>query len=132
MEERRRTDAVATATAIESVRGDIKAISVELKSLMHIVNNQVASLQTELKNDRHTFKDIEIDLTEKIAELRANVLLTIHEHKSDTVPHPDTIGARVNSLESSRTYMKGVIAVGALIMPAVTGLVFKWLGVVIS
>ncbi len=129
MEERRRTDAVATATAIESVRGDIKALSVELKSLTQIVNNQVSQLQSELKNDRHTFKDIEIDLTEKIAELRANVLLTIHDHKTDTVPHPDTIGNRINSLESSRTYMKGVIAVGALCMPAITGLIFKWLGV---
>jgi hypothetical protein len=128
MEDRRRIDAVATATAIESVRGDIKALSVELKGFTAVINHQVEQLQRDQKVDRLNAREIEVEVAKGIADLKVEMVNQINEHKHDVVPHPDTLGGRVNSLESSRTYMKGMIAVGALVMPTVTGLIFKWLG----
>lgn len=133
---RRVEDAIATATAITEIKGAIKNLetviassSTEVRSLVKLTEQRIEFLQREQRDHEKTVSDVDTKYAKELIELKKEILAALRQHThDDEAPHQNTLGARTSSLESSRTYQRGMIALGVFIMPTITGIIFKLIG----
>lgn len=124
IEGRRNTD-MAAAIAIAELRVEMRTLTATVKDSYALLTRSVENVQ---KDHATVTYGVRAEVKEAILDFKKEILEDLKEHThTDLAPHQGTIGRRVSSLETSRTYTKGIIAVGGLVMPFVSAFIFKWI-----
>ena len=127
IEGRRNTD-MASAIAIAELRVELRGLSQVVKDSYAILTSSLNKIQSEQDVSRTTYSSIQREVHMAVGEAKRELLEDFKEHThNDLAPHHGTLGKRVNSLETSRTYTKGILAVGIVLMPVGTAFLTKWL-----
>lgn len=131
VEGRRITD-MASAIAIAELRVEVRALTQTVKDSYTLLNDSLKVVKLEQADNRSMYgglqNDIRAEVRMVVNEVRREIIEDFREHThNDLAPHQGTLGRKINSLETSRTYTKGILAVGALVMPFASAFIFKWI-----
>ncbi len=128
VEGRRNTD-MASAIAIAELRVEMRSLTQTVKDSYALLNDSIKVLKIEQADNRTLYGAMQVDIRLAVAEAKRELSEDFKEHThNDLAPHQGTLGRRVGSLETSRTYTKGMIAVAALFVPVGTAFLTKWIG----
>lgn len=131
VEGRRNTD-MTSAIAIAELRVEMRALTQTVKDSYTMLNDSIRVVKLEQADNRTMYTSVQSEVRTEVrialSEVKRDILDDMKEHThNDLAPHQGTLGRRVGSLETSRTYTKGIFAVGALVMPFASAFIFKWI-----
>lgn len=125
IEGRRNTD-MASAIAIAELRVEMRSLTQTTKDAFSLLTNSLDKMQGDQVS---TATSVRFEVKESILDLKRELMEDLKEHThNDLAPHQATLGRRLISLENSRTYMKGVLAVLSVAIPVATAFLTKWIG----
>lgn len=132
VEGRRNTD-MASAIAIAELRVELRSLTQTVKDSYALLNDTLKVLKIEQVDNRANIASLQAEIRTEVrllvSEARREMAEDFKEHThNDLAPHQGTLGRRIDSLNTSRTYIKGILAVGAFVMPFVSALIFRWIG----